>query len=458
MKYLLVLLGIAFSSQLAYSQSKIVGCYWDPDSVHGQVFNNLCSHGFYKSFEVQPDGNILPKGNPPIAMQQKFLNPGTTIIASIEMSSSNYGIVSFDPTATSNFIKNCVDLAVNNGFDGIDIDLKNAGNNDGGYFVNMLRELKAALNAQGKILTAVITEAAPAKYDTPGICQNVDLLSFEASQITNDTNVLTLNSPYAFFSSKIDHLITVSGCQADKLLLGVSPKGYMFAITYDDTFDFKYDPGTPATFFSDSVMSYSETCSFMQGLDLTTHRVDTTLYSTDSIIGWYTNEDPESVAVKVNFVKEKGLAGMAFYAADQDDYDNTCGYGNSPLISTAFNGLVLGKTLDVTSKPDPTESSSTPMQNVEIPETTTIAIDPMVPPSEPQPPISVPCTENEVLADPSDCTQYQRCTNGVLVTQTCEGLLSWRQKTRACIPLMTNPDCFSADLLPFILDILGYDP
>jgi GH18 family chitinase len=51
--------------------------------------------------------------------------------------------------------------------------------------------------------------------------------------------------------------------------------------------------------------------------------------------------------LQVQFVKEKGLAGIMIWALESEDFRNSCGKGANPLLTTA--NAVLGRNATVTS-------------------------------------------------------------------------------------------------------------
>lgn len=95
-------------------------------------------------------------------------------------------------------------------------------------------------------------------------------------------------------------------------------------------------------------MSYYEICSKTLTV-VSTNKVLTPYgYSGDSWIGF---ENPDSLRLKVDFLKMKGLRGAMFWVVDVDDFQNVCGQGKYPLLNAVDKALNSGRVLPSTQVP-----------------------------------------------------------------------------------------------------------
>ena len=83
-------------------------------------------------------------------------------------------------------------------------------------------------------------------------------------------------------------------------------------------------------------LSYYEICT--KGLTVVSANVALSPYGYAGDL-WVGFDDPESLKLKVDFLKAKGLRGAMFWAIDLDDFQNVCGQGKYPLLSAVAKAL-----------------------------------------------------------------------------------------------------------------------
>jgi len=140
---------------------------------------------------------------------------------------------------------------------------------------------------------------------------------------------------------------------------------------------------------------------------------------------WVGYDNPDSIELKVQLAKSKGLGGIMWWAVDVDDFDGSfCNQGKYPLMTRAKNVWLDGNYTPTTQRPStgttqttastarPTSSSATTTKATTLP--------------------SGGCTSGEYYPDPSDCSKYSTCANGNLTPSQCAAGLSWDDSINAC--------------------------
>ena len=130
-------------------------------------------------------------------------------------------------------------------------------------------------------------------------------------------------------------------------------------------------------------LSYYEICN--KGLTVVSGNVALSPYGYAGHL-WVGFDDPESLKLKVDFLKAKGLRGAMFWAIDLDDFQNICDQGKYPLLSAvaeALGGNVVPPTTHaptssstegpITTGKPPTAPTNPPTQRPSTSKTTTAA-------------------------------------------------------------------------------------
>ncbi|XP_058453659.1 endochitinase-like [Malaya genurostris] len=238
-------------------------------------------------------------------------------------------------------------------------------------FALLLKELSGALEVDGHgrelTVTAPIEEFRLNEgYAVADVCRYVDFVYLTAYELrgpwNNFTDVHTPMQGRVFEPETLKHFNVMEGvslwirrgCPAGKLVLGVTTQG----VTYTLKDSNKNGLGAPIEgagekgefTASEGFMAFYEICKRIQN-SWTINRDGTGkvpfISQNDQWIGY---DDIESLELKVNLVKQKGLAGIMIYALDMDDFHGICGrrYPILEYISAEMKKVPSATNYDIT--------------------------------------------------------------------------------------------------------------
>ena len=129
----------------------------------------------------------------------------------------------------------------------------------------------------------------------------------------------------------VDHWIK-EGMPASKIALGMGTYGRAFKLTNPGNHGLgaaaSGDPPAGKYTGEPGFLSYYEICT--KGLTIVSSNVALSPYGYSGNL-WVGFEDPDSLELKVDFLKARGLRGAMFWAVDLDDFQNICGQAKYPL-------------------------------------------------------------------------------------------------------------------------------
>ena len=217
-----------------------------------------------------------------------------------------------DPEARDNHVDELVELAVANGYDGIDVDYEDLSGRDRRVFSEFLTKLGNALHAAGKQLAVdVHPKTSDAGDDERNVAQDYGAIGGAADQV----RVMTYD--YSWDTSRpgpvapadwVEEVIawTVTQIPREKVFIGIVLLGY----------DWGDGPGV--------TVDYEQAHSLAQAHDATVQRSDdgSPSFSYRDSSGtqhevWY--EDARSARAKLDLVSEYGLGGAFFWRLGGED-------------------------------------------------------------------------------------------------------------------------------------------
>ncbi|XP_015594961.1 chitotriosidase-1 [Cephus cinctus] len=368
---------------------KVIMCYFGSWATHrpgkgnfqvSDIEPSLCTHYIYAFVGVTAEGSIHLKNKRDHLPTHGEKNDIEKFAALKKRNGAVRGLVSIggwagtdgfylvvnNATLRAKLVKNAVAFLEKYHLDGFDVNWDYQGQTGGvdldKNFVELVKELKEAFVKKEFLLTAAfgtLKHHGTRVYDIPALIGNLDYLIVMSYNLTtaSSSNVVEHHAPMFPASNQKPNATLMqnnvkacvdfwlkSGAPASKLVLGLPLYGKTFTLADAS----KTTPGSPSAgpgragpyTREAGSLGYNEIYEKQLSGKWTTvwddKRKVPYAYSGDQWIGF---DNRRSLAVKINYAKKHGLAGIMIWNIDTDDFRGTCGHGRYPLLNASRAAL-----------------------------------------------------------------------------------------------------------------------
>nr|AWU67166.1 putative chitinase [Crangon crangon] len=393
-----------------------------------------------------------------VGLKEKYPNLTTTIaVGGWGEGGKKYSELVSQQERRKIFVQSVIELMSKFSFDGLDLDWEYPGAYDrgGAYtdkdnFLELVKELRSAFVTIGSgwELTAAVPVAKfrlQEGYHVPELCSLLDAVHLMTYDLRGnwcnfaDVHTMLYRRPeldqwsYEKLNVHDGALLWEDfGCHRSKLVLGTAFYGRTYTLGSPSSHDLhagikawmgggKPGPYTEAI----GTLAYFEICSMMMNDSAWIQSYDNEglvpyTYKDDQWVGY---EDPDSLDIKMSYIKSMGFLGSMTWAIDQDDFQGWCKQGKNPMMTTIYESLKDYIVPDLI----PTTLSTTVSPTTTIPGSTTTR-DPFEPTTTIGP---VDCSLAEFWPH-EYCNKYWWCYFGIPHLKTCPDGLYWNQLIKAC--------------------------
>ncbi|KAL3875564.1 hypothetical protein ACJMK2_033505 [Sinanodonta woodiana] len=464
-------------AQYRPGQGKFVPEDIDPD---------LCSHIIYafaklngnqlQAYEWNDESTDWSKGMFDRFNAVKSKNPAIKTLLAVggwNMGSKPFTQMVSTATSRQEFAVTSAKFLRDHNFDGLDLDWEYPANResppeDKQRFTELVKELKRVFDEDvrltGKpplLLTAAVAAGKSqiyTAYDVGEICRYIDFINVMTYDLHGSWEDHTGHNsplfPHAMETGDGRYLNLAwasnywhqTGCPKHKLNIGLAMYGRSFTLSNpsnNDVMASARGTGEAGQFTKEGgFLSYYEVCQMkVSGGQARYIRDQQVPYMTkgDQWVGY---DDPDSLKIKVDWIKQNDFGGIMVWALDLDDFTNICGQGKYPLL-TAINSALGHTAVDlVTPAPSPIQPNPNPRQSTRTPivqdvKTTLAPIRPSASDT------GNFCTgkSDGIYANPTSCRKYNVCSNGYLFESTCPTGTGYSTIDKTCDYIEKIPGC-----------------
>uniref|UniRef100_A0A6G1SIN4 Putative chitinase 3 n=1 Tax=Aceria tosichella TaxID=561515 RepID=A0A6G1SIN4_9ACAR len=369
------------------NNGKLLVCYYTNWSqyrpkegkyVPEDIDPHLCTHvivafGWMKKnrlapFDASDESKDGKKGLYERVTSLKLANPNLKVL--IAVGGWSFGTDRFKTMAANRynrqlFIFSALEFLRERNFDGLDIDWEFPTAADKKNFVDLLKELRDAFDAEAKekrlpklLLTCAVSagsETVKSGYDVAPIGQYVDFINIMSYDFHGKWESKTgHNAPLFASASETEWRKQLSmdfgvklwermGAPKSKLVIGLATYGRSFTLANNQ----QYGMNAPTTgggkageFTREAgFLAFYEICDMLkQGASYHWDEEQAVPYAVhgDQWVGF---DDELSIRNKVKWLNDQGYAGAMVWALDMDDFKGTCTPKKYPLIRAMAEGL-----------------------------------------------------------------------------------------------------------------------
>jgi len=459
---------------------KVVMCYWgtwanyrpkEGKFVTENVDGSLCTHLIYSFAGLDTSKSAIKTLDAWLDLEDNYGLAGFKKATDLKLKyphlkvmiaiggwnegSTKYSQMAKDDKKRAMFVNSTVEFLKKHKFDGLDLDWEYPAKRGGApedkkNFIHLARDLKEAFKEHKFLLTAAIGAGKATidiSYDVPAMYKYLDYVNVMCYDYHGKWDKKTgHNAPlrarpdevggnvFLNLDYTINYLIK-KGAKPEKTVLGVPLYGRSFLLT-SPAMNHMGDPAKSTSFAGpytreQGFLGYNEICQELSAPGSNWTIVWEKCHQAPYMFRgdrWVSYDNERSVRLKANFAFEKKLGGVMVWSIETDDFKGLCSGVKFPLLRTLNNALIVnvkGDTIEEEEKCDPSDYST---------ERTLMTSKPWSPPasspiisdnsiadnSAPSSSGGVCIKPNEPNPDPSDCSKFFLCANGVPHALTCQ--------------------------------------
>lgn len=372
----------AFFCASSFAAPDKVVCYYGSWAVYRQglgkfdveqIDPTLCTHLIYTFVGVGEDGSVKVldpwndlednwgKGAFKRFVKLKERNPAVKTLIAIggwNEGGARFSAVVGSDALRATFVRNIVDFVKKYNFDGFDLDWEYPANTERGgkpedrpNFSKLLKELRAAFDPEGLLLTAAVAapeNAITTYYEVPELSKYLDFINVMTYDIHGSWEKETGEnaplypasidtSPYLNVKACIEGWIR-QGAAPEKIVLGMGTYGRSFTLAEANQHGLgapTYGGGNSGPYTNQmGMLGYNEIVEKLRDGELTVvwneEQQVPYAYGGNQWVGY---DDPKSIKVKCEFAKQMNLGGGMIWSLETDDFHGVSGE-TFPLLKT----------------------------------------------------------------------------------------------------------------------------